>query len=230
MKYLCDACERLVEPAAFRAEGEALLLRCARCGEESRHGPSTSALKAASGEDEAGPAPVLTFAPRPVPPPEPEPAITPAAPVPAAERCPKCATAKQGRSSCARCGLVFELYRPSQDVMPSSARRDFAVLLDGWGSPEADRVLERASTESATHLARLARHHLADFPGDARAEALLERLTARSLALAAAATQAEGMSRAGPGANPLKPVLIAVALVGALAAMAILTSLLQHTR
>lgn len=39
MRFLCEACERLAPPGAFRVEGGLLVLECSRCGVESRWKP-----------------------------------------------------------------------------------------------------------------------------------------------------------------------------------------------
>ncbi len=108
--------------------------------------------------------------------------------VPSSERCPKCATPKNGRDSCARCGVVFSLYKPESDAGLDAARPEFARLLAQWDDPEAKKQLARIGPIKLGLLARLNRHHLADFPNDARAQALLEALTQRSMALAMAVT------------------------------------------
>lgn len=40
MKFLCEGCERLIPPAAFRVEGTVLVLLCPRCHAETRAGPA----------------------------------------------------------------------------------------------------------------------------------------------------------------------------------------------
>jgi len=219
MKLLCDACERLAEPGAFRVDGERLFLTCARCGVESQLGAKQAELQrvvAAPGEPER---PVVIPFARPViveAPPLPE-------PVPAAERCPKCATPKNGRTSCATCGLTFDLYRPDEDVIPQSARRDFALALERWGSPEANKVLAGVTPENLVFIARLARHHLADFPGDPRAQGVLETLAARTMAMAQAAAQSEHLARGGPSERSRNLALVLV-LIGICALLAVLVT------
>lgn len=231
MKYLCDICERLVDAGAFKMEGADLLLSCPKCTGESRVlggaalAPQAQASQPAIQSGEGRPV-VVPFAPRPSPvalvpePPEAEPAM----PVPASERCPKCATPKNGRAACVKCGLVFDLYKPEQDVIPQSARRDFAKLLEAQGSPEAEKILNGVPPGAVVILARLCRHHLADFPDDPRALAMLEQLTARSMALASAAAQSESLNRQSPADARKKIVTFALvaALVGLLALLSML--------
>lgn len=54
MKFLCPACERLADISTFRVDGGALLLRCDRCGVESR---ATGEAQAASEAPRAAAAP-----------------------------------------------------------------------------------------------------------------------------------------------------------------------------
>ncbi|MBS2026952.1 MAG: hypothetical protein JST54_03520 [Deltaproteobacteria bacterium] len=215
MKLLCDACERLAEPGAFRVEGTRLVLTCARCGAESQLGAGPVLVKEAVAAAEPERPVVIPFA-RPTvveaPPPP--------APVSAADRCPKCATPKNGRSSCATCGLTFDLYRAEEDVIPQSARRDFAFALEKWGSQEASLVLAAVPPENVAFVGRLARHHLADFPGDPRAQGVIDALAARSMALASAAAQSEQLAR-GPN-DRSRNIVMALALIGMLGILAVL--------
>ncbi len=48
MKYYCEACERLVPPAAFRVEGRLLVLKCSRCKVETRSEPEQDESSAAA--------------------------------------------------------------------------------------------------------------------------------------------------------------------------------------
>ena len=210
MKFVCDSCERLVEPASFRIQGEALLLACPRCQAESK-------LERTAQESPPSRPVVVPFASRPAPVEPPQSESEDEAPVmvvPASERCPKCAEPKNGRSACAKCGLIFELYRPEEDAIPSSARRDFAQMLETGDL----KLLDVVPTERLAHLARLCRHHLADFPGEPRASAILERLTARSLALASATSHADSL--ASPGGKGRNLVFI-LAFLGILTAAAL---------
>lgn len=226
MKFVCDACERLVEPGGFRVEGAALYLLCPRCQAESRLAPAPNAAAEAAlpNPTPASRPVVVPFAPRPAPPPQ-EPdteaeAEVAVAVVPASERCPKCAEPKMGRIDCSRCGLVFELYNPEELAIPNSARREFAELLESGDLKSLDFI----GTEQLAHLARLSRHHLADFPGDARATALLEKLTARSLALAAAAKPEPST----PVAGNRQALLFALLFLVVVTATALLFSALHN--
>ena len=86
MKYVCEACERLVEPAAYAIDKGALELSCPRCEGRTRAQiqPHQAAVIPIRSES-----PALEV----VPPPE---------VVPVHERCPKCATPKRGRDACAQ--------------------------------------------------------------------------------------------------------------------------------
>ena len=215
MKLLCDACERLAEPGPFRVEGARLVLTCARCGAEAQLVAGPMLVKEAVAAPEPERPVVIPFA-RPTvveaPPPP--------APVSAADRCPKCATPKNGRSSCATCGLTFDLYRAEDDVVPQSARRDFALALESWGSPDAAKTLALVTPDNVVFVARLARHHLADFPGDPRAQGIIDALAARSMALASAASQSEQLAR-GPN-DRSRNIAMALMLIGMLGVLAVL--------
>jgi rubredoxin len=236
VKYVCDACERLVEPSAVRAAEAIAYLRCPKCGSESSTavtptGPQTLAISTPAMS--AAPAPVAPPADRPlavasVQRPEgvaPQPATVAAAPVPPEERCPKCATAKDGRDACRKCGLVFALYNPEHDVVPQSARRDFDQLLDSWGTPESARLLAGLPVESVPHVGRLCRHRLADAPGDPRASGLLQKLQERMLAFSAAATQSDAIAREGGATLSTRGALAAIVVLALIVGLAVLLSL-----
>ncbi|MFP2964189.1 hypothetical protein ACLEPN_42380, partial [Myxococcus sp. 1LA] len=63
MKFLCDACERLVPLETFRTESGGLVVTCGRCGVDSRVSPSG----AAAPPFESLGAPPPTPAPMPLP-------------------------------------------------------------------------------------------------------------------------------------------------------------------
>ena len=63
MKYYCEACERLVPPAAFRVEEGLLVLKCSRCKVETRGGAEQSeAPGAAAGSKPTTQGPVIMLA------------------------------------------------------------------------------------------------------------------------------------------------------------------------
>ena len=226
MKYLCDGCERLVEAGRYRVEAGWLELSCPRCGEASRVTVAAEPRAQAAPSFEGARPVVVPFAPRPIG--LPREVAEPAAPVvPAAERCPKCATPKREASACPKCGLVFALYQPEADVVPQSARREFARLLDEWGTPASERLLDAVGPEQMALLARLSRHHLADFPGDQRAQGILDGLTGRSLVRATAA--AESSRLAGGGSSTFtRNLYLVVGLLTVLGMAFGLVSLLRH--
>jgi hypothetical protein len=219
MKYICDGCERLVEPerAGLGPEGQ-VELACPRC-----HAVSLAGAAPARSAD------VIPLRPE-APPAEasgPEEEGAPLVVVPASERCPKCATPKAGRESCARCGLVFELYKPESDPGLESMRKEFTALLQRWGEAAAREGLDRAGPQRLATLARLCRHHLADYPDDARARAMLELIQQRSVALAttAVASSVQAGTEGGPD-NKRYLVLGVLAVLGALGILA--ANVLQH--
>jgi rubredoxin len=225
MRYLCDGCERLVEAGRYRVEAGALELTCPRCGEPSRVVTSELRQQAAPSFEGARPV-VVPFAPRPGGVAREVVAAQPPAVVPAAERCPKCATPKRDATACARCGLVFALYQPEADVIPQSARREFARLLDEWGTPASERLLDAVGPEQLALLARLSRHHLADFPGDARAQGILDGLTGRGLVRASAAAASSRISGGG-SSTVTRNLLLLVGLLTLLAMAFGLVALLR---
>jgi len=62
VKYYCEACERLVPPAAFRIENGLLVLKCSRCKVEMRGEPEQDVEFAALGAAKPVQAPVIMLA------------------------------------------------------------------------------------------------------------------------------------------------------------------------
>ena len=210
MKYVCEACERLVEPRAYGVERGALQLVCPRC-------EGTTVSTAEHAQAAVIPLPLRADAPslEVVPPPE---------VVPASERCPKCASPKRGRSSCAKCGLVFALYAPQLDAALETMRSDFTQVLEHWGTPEAQQVIDRAGVGRLGTFARLCRHHLADYPEDSRASALLQLLHERSVALTLASSPADEERTSSLSRQQVVLVAALVMVIGMGGAMAFMFS------
>ena len=228
MKYLCGACERLVELKAYRVEAGALVAACPACGQETRTGPPPAPL--------APPpeAPRPTLAPttagsnvvelRSGPRDGAERARALAAERPFAvpqDRCPKCITARRPEATtCASCGAVFELVSP-EALMPEPWLRDgWVQLLGAWGDPARHDALLVLATEKSElpALGRLYRLFLAQVPDDPAArrgrDEVLRRASVPSLAVAEA-------PRSGSG-KTLRTALMAVVTVGALVALGLL--------
>ncbi|WP_224361673.1 hypothetical protein [Hyalangium versicolor] len=188
MRYLCDACERLAPPAAFRVELGVLVMTCARCGQESRARPE-EALAAAVAQTSAEqasppvPAPRTTAAPalkvvalRPS-----EGQVREAAElarsgdpfaVPAGF-CPKCIAARrEDAAACASCGLVYANFDPVEQQVTEPLRAAWLSVLERWDDRDAhDRLLSLAVGRGELAMAgRLYRIRLAQAPEDLYAQ------------------------------------------------------------
>jgi hypothetical protein len=62
VKYYCEACERLVPPAAFRVEEGLLVLKCSRCKVETRGGPEQDEVAGSAQAPVSAPGPVIMLA------------------------------------------------------------------------------------------------------------------------------------------------------------------------
>jgi hypothetical protein len=187
MRYLCDSCERLAPPAAFRVEMGVLVMTCARCGQESRARPE-EALVAAVAESQAeasqqsppprsGTAPalkVVTLRPS-------EERIREAAALARSEDpfavpdgfCPKCISVrKEGVESCAACGLVYAYFDAGEQRATDSLRAAWLSVLERWDDRDAhDRLLSLAVGQGELAAAgRLYRIRLAQAPDDVYAQ------------------------------------------------------------
>jgi hypothetical protein len=187
MRYLCDGCERLAPPAAFRVELGVLVMTCARCGQESRARPeeALAAAVAQSSAGEAAPAPPhrSTTAPslkvvalRPS-----EEQVREAAALARSEDpfavpagfCPKCiAVRKEGGESCAACGLIYSNFDPAEHQISEPLRAAWLSVLERWDDRDAhDRLLSLAVGRGELAMAgRLYRIRLAQAPEDLYAQ------------------------------------------------------------
>lgn len=187
MRYLCDACERLAPPAAFRVELNVLVITCARCGQETRARPE-EALVAAVAETNAEP-PAAVLAPRS----NSVPALKVVALRPSEERvreaaalarsedpfavppgfCPKCiAVRKEGAESCAACGLVYSNFDPNEQRPSEELRTAWLSVLERWDDRDThDRLVSLALGRGELAAAgRLYRLRLAQAPDDLYAQ------------------------------------------------------------
>jgi hypothetical protein len=187
MRYLCDACERLAPPAAFRVELGVLVMTCARCGQESRARPE-EALAAAVARPEAPEASqvlparsttapslkVVTLRPS-------EGQVREAAELARSGEpfavppgyCPKCiAVRKEGAESCASCGLVYSNFDPREHELSEPLRAAWLAVLERWDDRDAhDRLLSLAMGRNELAMAgRLYRIRLAQAPDDLYAQ------------------------------------------------------------
>jgi hypothetical protein len=219
VKFLCPGCERLTAFSAFRVEGTSLVLRCSRCGVESRSPASESSggheissslamgLKASSAVG-------LKVVPR-----EPDERIVAELSLDSEEAwsvpagfCPKCVAVRPpSAATCAQCGLVFANFRP-EELQPSAGMAElWQGLVARWDDlGEHDRVLQAATIqgELAT-VGRLYRIRLARSTDDPIAlrgrDEVLRLATASSAALA----QTSGEARS-PLSSQWKYVLLAL--------------------
>jgi len=151
VKFLCPACDRLLEVASYRVEADALVVRCARCGVETSSRPE----------------------PRPTPP---RLALAPQALNYEQESfdapsgyCPKCVGPKaEGTESCPQCGLVFANVQRGEFYPREEVAEQWRELLSQWGDPEKheqflNSMMALGELVSAGRLYRL---RLAINPGD----------------------------------------------------------------
>jgi hypothetical protein len=187
MRFLCDACERLAPPAAFRVEAGVLVMTCARCGQESRARPeealvaavAQSGLEAASAElpPRSVTAPslkVVTLRPSEEQVREAAALARSADPfaVPAGF-CPKCiAVRKEGAASCASCGLTYANFDAGEHQPSEPLRTAWLSVLERWDDRDAhDRLLSLAVGRGELAMAgRLYRIRLAQAPEDLYAQ------------------------------------------------------------
>lgn len=188
MRYLCDACERLAPPAAFRVELGVLVMTCARCGQESRARPE-EALVAAVAQQPSEPEVASALPPRGTTGPSlkvvtlrpSEERVREAAALARSEDplavppgfCPKCiAVRKEGASSCASCGLVYANFDPREHELSEPLRAAWLSVLERWDDRDAhDRLLSLAVGRGELAMAgRLYRIRLAQAPDDLYAQ------------------------------------------------------------
>lgn len=230
MRFLCDVCERLAPPAAFRVELNTLVLTCARCGAESR-GKAEEVVAAAIAEAQAS-------ASAPPPPPR---ASAPALKVvtlrPSGEQvreaaelarsedpfavpegfCPKCiAVRREGADSCDACGLVYSNFVAAEHRPSEPLRQAWLSVLSRWDDRDAhDRLLSLALQRGELAQAgRLYRIRLAQAPDDLYAQRGRDEVV--RMGLAAASTS---MQRARPTGMGKKVKAVAVVFFLALLAL-----------
>jgi hypothetical protein len=205
MNFHCPRCDRQVEAAGFRAEGSALFLRCASCGEEARaQTPPMPALRVIAGEGQG--APEDSFAPPP-------------------GHCPKCIAVREPElQSCPQCGLVFENFVEAEVALVPPLRERWSALLGRWSEPGEHELLLRhaADADQLPQLARVYRIRLARVPNDAQARRALEQLVAT--------ISSASLKPASAPANPrwVRWLTWAVALAGLVVLAAVWFKVLGH--
>ncbi|MDC0712993.1 hypothetical protein POL68_31315 [Stigmatella sp. ncwal1] len=185
MRFLCDVCERLAPPAAFRVELGVLVMTCARCGKESRARPEEALVVAVTQESESvasvqqrlTPVPalkVVTLRPS-------DEQVRGAAAMARSEDpfavppgfCPKCiAVRRAGAESCAACGLVYANFSPEEQRPSEDLQAAWLSVLGRWDDRDAhDRLLSLAVGRGELAMAgRLYRIRLAQAPEDLYAQ------------------------------------------------------------
>lgn len=222
MKFQCEACERLVPLEVFRVEAGALVVRCDRCGAESRALAAASSVSMGSASlsrEGGGPA---SSAPRPESaaalsqPPLPPRASSPAlrvvrgagaGAVPSGEAlfepppgyCPKCVAVRpEDAESCAQCGLVYVNFLPDEH-RPSGVLADaWRGVAERWEDWEAhDRLMTLAMGRGElAMLGRLYRLWLARVPEDALARRGRDEVVRRATLVVPSASDASSTSDA----------------------------------
>jgi hypothetical protein len=197
LKFLCPACERLTAFSGFRADGDLLVLRCSRCGVESRSRASVAEAPGAVvtvGWSGASAAPAFGLKAVPSPPPAGEPVVVngDAWSVPEGY-CPKCIAVRPPEATtCSQCGLLFANFQPEELAPPPGIADQFQRLLTTWEDIEAhDRLLQAALIQGElAAVGRLYRIRLARAPQDGYAargrDEVLRLATASSTGLAKA--------------------------------------------
>ncbi|HEY3451140.1 MAG TPA: hypothetical protein VGK67_32580 [Myxococcales bacterium] len=200
MKFLCEDCSRLVELKEFEVREGALILVCPACKHEGRVPPPAVM--------DRKPAPVLELA-KPKPP-------------PTGPLCPKCGAARpEEAESCAKCGVVFALFKPENLALPGPLEDLWREIETHWTEAERHVAFLSAcvSTDVLAEAVRRYRLRAEQLPGDALASRFRDEATARLLAT----TELPLTSRADPGSKPgnsaaavILMVLCAIALAAAI--------------
>lgn len=161
MKYVCDACSRLVTAGRFSVEGDRVALVCPVCGEASEVGP-----------EQERHAPVLELA-RPRPPPQ-------------GPLCPKCGAARaEGEEACGRCGLVYARFKPENLALPAVVEELWSKLEADWNDPARHEAFIDACSRAGAlpEAARRYRIKAEQMPGDTLAVRHRDELVNRLLAI-----------------------------------------------
>ncbi|WP_163994473.1 hypothetical protein [Pyxidicoccus caerfyrddinensis] len=204
MKFQCEACERLVPLEVFRVEAGVLVVKCDRCGAETRARASTASSFAMGGSSLVGEGQGA--------PPPPEPSQGMSAPLPPRAStpslrvlrgrtadvpltgetlfeappgaCPKCvAPRREDAESCAQCGLVYVNFTPDEhrpsEVLAEAWQSLAAEHWDDWEAHDRLMTLAMGRGELAM-LGRLYRLRLARAPDDVMAQRGRDELVRRA--------------------------------------------------
>jgi hypothetical protein len=229
VKFLCPACERLLDLERFSLEGAALVVTCQRCGASSR----TGADQAAAASTRPGSTPRMSLVSSPhasnvvaLKAPAVEAVQRAAADADApwvvpATLCPKCLAPRGAGPACAACGLTFDGFRPSMVEPPGWLRTGWLELLRDWGNDARhERLRGEASTRGALpDLGRLYRLRLVAVPDDPWAVTGREEVLRLAQAAVSANLSGPRVPPAGGGTGRrwLAVVLIGVAVASAIA-------------
>jgi hypothetical protein len=186
VKYVCAQCERLVPVEDFRLDGNVLVVRCSKCGAETRAEPGASQLSV--------PAPDPVTVPRPSPS-APRPVLTrptgahsnevvlrsPTADAVASAAksvgnpfdvppglCVKCLSAVvAGKNECPFCGNPYDK-QPELPEIPEWLKTAWVELLGNWDdTARHDRLRKQAvEKQELAPIGRLYRMRLARSPND----------------------------------------------------------------
>ncbi len=186
VKYVCAQCERLVPVEDFRLDGATLVVRCPKCGAETRAEPGASALSV--------PAPDPVTVPRPSPS-APRPVLTrptgahsnevvlrsPTADAVASAAksvgnafevppglCVKCLTpVVAGKNECPSCGNPYDK-QPELPEVPEWLKTSWVELLAHWDDAARHDKLRKQAVErqELASIGRLYRVRLARHPND----------------------------------------------------------------
>ncbi|XXF77405.1 hypothetical protein P2318_30790 [Myxococcaceae bacterium GXIMD 01537] len=205
MRFLCDVCERLAPPAAFRVELHTLVLTCARCGSETRgRADEVAAAAHAEAAQEESDAPLPPRASS-------SPALKVVTLRPSGEQvreaaelarsedpfqvppgfCPKCISVRRDASpACAACGLIYANFVPAEHRPSEPLRAAWLGVLSRWDDWDThDRLLSVAMGRGELAQAgRLYRIRLAQAPEDLYAQRGRDEVVRLGLASASAAT------------------------------------------
>ncbi|MFO0594956.1 MAG: hypothetical protein U0228_06620 [Myxococcaceae bacterium] len=190
MKFVCPACERLLELEQFRFDPPALVVSCSRCGVESRLTPGAGRTEAAAppaalpdtrfpprvsleSAEGASNVVVLKTASHDAVRRAAEAAANPFA-IPDG-LCPKCLVRRNGDAECRNCGLRFDGFDENAMLPPKVLRDDWVGLLGEWGNEQRHALFRRKAQQldALAAVGRLYRLRQAHFPEDPLAAAAL---------------------------------------------------------
>jgi hypothetical protein len=208
MKYLCDACGRIVDVGSFSVEGDRLALSCPVCGGQSVSGAAAAPDPVPAPEPPRPPAAVLSIA---------RPPKAPEGPL-----CPKCGAPRPPeRDSCARCGLVFSRFNPENLALSPEIEALWAAVEASWGDEGRHEAFVEACTRAQVLTEAARRYRLAAErdPSDATAARRRDELVARLMALGLPGVGLQHAERAPRRAGPLAVGLATIAFAAAVAAL-----------